>query len=590
MHTKHLDDDGNFPCLVCELKLKTLKALRNHLYRHDPSQKEIRSYRPKGPKGPFECETCQKVVQCYSNFIHHQRSHMNRRTGEIRKRGNPQNPYECPLCHMKVSNTTSFKRHFTNHLETNPFRCKFGGCKKTFGDYYHLTKHIVAVHTKSGKFLKCTVCPSKYCNEYYFQRHYKEHHKGIPCPLQYEPGPINIFNCIPEPFNTTADSTKPPSPEKASKSLNEAENDDRMELESIHIDDRNIKEEFDEDVLDLKGEDNSDTGNSGEVDSEPALVALQNKALIEDPVVLRLQKEDPEGAKLIEILIRLAKRAPTECFKCTICGWSGAWFTYYEQHMKKSHNISPDPDQARVGPSQQKVNSSNNGMGGISLGCGTCGYQSKSSEDLQTHMKIHFGDRNFPCTKCGRRFVTKSRLQVHDKTVHGDGKKFPCEKCHVIVSSKASLAKHLREVHGTKKHFECPTCSKVLTTYLGLKEHKRRHANKSPSKNICQICGQSYSTVHVLSRHIQLVHTRTLTLKRYKKYRNPKTNNIVKAEDNNSSSCSAQAKTELTNSSSEIPVNDVTKPNSETNETPESCQIVQTTGSPSEEDLEIIGF
>jgi len=515
MSETHVDEEGNIVCQICivlhadkepQAFSSTRKFLRHRRSHYNKNNQLVVEKNPK-KKGPFECAVCKKVCPYWSGYIQHLHTHSEKKPRKIVI--DPSKNHECPICQIRLSNITSFKRHFTKHLETNPFRCKFGNCDKTFGDYYHLTKHFMAVHTRSGKLLKCTECPARYCNAYYYQRHYRESHKNVSCPIPFSTSnPMALLSSTSGTVQSVSASNDDSSrKESQDENLSASGNGNEGAKADLTI---VIKEEIDICDMDAENEDDNNSSNAGEVQSEQALVSLQNRALVEDPVVVNMQRDNPEGYKLIADLVRLARSAPKECYKCHKCDWSASSYIFYERHIKSVHNETPkEPKDARVGgpySSEKDVDPN-----ALTVCCGTCGYLTKTTDELTVHMeKEHFGNRKFPCLKCGIRLTSKSSLTEHDHRVHGKGEKFPCGTCDTVCSSKISLKTHMKRKHGPKENFECTTCGKVMTTRLGLNEHMKRH--NGGARSVCQICGQTYANVYVLARHIQMMHTKTLKL------------------------------------------------------------------------------
>jgi hypothetical protein len=501
MKQTHTSSDGSYSCRVCLKKIISLQKFTQHVRIHDKWRVK-KTVRPE-KKGPFECSQCHKILKYNYSYV----AHMNRHEQQLKKNPNrmpstTDRLFPCPLCPTKCSRSISLKRHFTKHLETNPFKCRFQDCKAAFGDHSQLLKHDSNVHSKTGQVFQCLLCPSQFSTPHYLKNHINEKHRGVSYPVQSET--LNNGNADTIDEHNAGEVSAPIPPTtllnsvdiKADVPYDAALNGPsdkldikyRVELESIHIEDRIMEEEF-----------NDDDDGQNELESELGLIDLQNKALVEDPVVIRLERDNPEGFKLIEQLVKAAKKASTNHIHCKLCRWNGLSPVYYEKHMKRVHDIS-------------EAELSNPSSGEVSLICGTCGYKSSSAEDLESHIKSHIGQRKYPCLKCGLRFSEKSRLQRHEKVVHGTAKKFPCKRCPVVCSTKDSLLQHLRR-HKLKDKgmtFKCPVCFKLLASKSGLTVHMNGHSEKDPRRKVCQICKSSFATIDVLKRHIRIVHTKTL--------------------------------------------------------------------------------
>ena len=59
-------------------------------------------------------------------------------------------------------------------------------------------------------------------------------------------------------------------------------------------------------------------------------------------------------------------------------------------------------------------------------------------------------DAKYPCDICGRKFVAKRKVKLHQAAVHGVGdvKTFQCNECWKIFKRKGDLKRHLLRIHG----------------------------------------------------------------------------------------------------------------------------------------------
>jgi hypothetical protein len=502
MKETHANSDGSYNCNMCPKQISSLKKFTKHIKFHNEHHLNKKRSKMK-PKGPFECSECQQIFKYNYAYVAHMSRHEQAKKN-LNENSVPDKPFPCPLCPLKCSNSTSLKRHFTKHLETNPFKCRFRDCKTAFGDHSHLLKHVMCVHSKTGQLLQCLLCSSRFSTPLYLRSHVTKKHKGVAYPTQSDK--LNTGNTMKIVQHVSEEGLVPPTVVQLHSFELEpdVEDDDasndpsdttdikyRVEIESIHIEDRIMEEEFDDD----------DDGQN-ELESELGLIDLQNKALVEDPVVIRLERDNPEGFKLIEHLVKAAKNATAKSIRCKHCMWSGLSPIYYERHMKRVHGVG-EADKEVPNPSSEEV----------SFICGTCGYKSSSAEDLESHMnESHNGEKKHPCLKCGLRFLEQSRLERHEKEVHGTAKKFSCQRCPNVCSNKYEFHKHLRR-HDLKDKgmiIKCSVCLKIFASKNGLNFHMKGHSEKDPRRKVCQICKSSFATIHVLKRHIRIVHTKTL--------------------------------------------------------------------------------
>ncbi|XP_070398260.1 uncharacterized protein [Nothobranchius furzeri] len=121
---------------------------------------------------------------------------------------------------------------------------------------------------------------------------------------------------------------------------------------------------------------------------------------------------------------------------------------------------------------------------------------------LNSHMRVHTGQKTFACEFCEKQFSLKSTLNTHMR-VHTGQKPFACEFCSKIFSQKTTLNNHMR-VHTGQKPFACELCGKRYSVKTTLNKHMRVHTGEKPFA--CELCGKRYSQKTHLNRHMR-VHT-----------------------------------------------------------------------------------
>ena len=78
------------------------------------------------------------------------------------------------------------------------------------------------------------------------------------------------------------------------------------------------------------------------------------------------------------------------------------------------------------------------------------------------------------CEICDKEFKSKSGLQSHFFSVHGDGQKeIKCNICQTKFLSQNKLSSHMKRVHENKKYHKCDSSDKAFCRSGNLKEHKK---------------------------------------------------------------------------------------------------------------------
>jgi len=224
----------------------------------------------------------------------------------------------------------------------------------------------------------------------------------------------------------------------------------------------------------------------------------------EDPVVQHLSKVDPDFVKLLggtsHSSYKYTNYGEEDAFPCKICTRPKVSYSrlyHLLAHMKKVHPEEPVDHQGKISAES-----------GIVFTCGSCGFQTNTSQQLARHMKTH-GIRTFHCPNCSSRFETQVRLDEHKRGFHMAEKRFKCDQCDKAFSKNDSLRYHRKRVHPPPpkdpKELTCKHCAKSFANLRNMNTHLRLH-DKNRVLCYCKICNEKLSCPASLRRHIRLTH------------------------------------------------------------------------------------
>ena len=102
--------------------------------------------------------------------------------------------------------------------------------------------------------------------------------------------------------------------------------------------------------------------------------------------------------------------------------------------------------------------------------CHICDYSASRKDLLKGHIKgVHDNERNEVCPLCGKRFLTRTKLDKHILT-HSDKKLYSCDKCGTKLKNYSCVRSHMMNVHGEK--ISCDICQKDFFKPEGLRRHR----------------------------------------------------------------------------------------------------------------------
>ncbi|XP_044742777.1 uncharacterized protein LOC123305197 isoform X2 [Chrysoperla carnea] len=127
--------------------------------------------------------------------------------------------------------------------------------------------------------------------------------------------------------------------------------------------------------------------------------------------------------------------------------------------------------------------------------CDTCGFAFVSRTKLQAHQKTIHVYTTYSCTQCEYKNFTrvglKNHVRIHHKNSSGtSGSQFPCNECNLSFHTANRLREHVQKTHQTGRNFHCPLCDWSFNHNENLKKHFEFHVEKGHT--ICKVCQQPF--------------------------------------------------------------------------------------------------
>mmetsp|Transcript_7614 Transcript_7614/g.12426 ORF Transcript_7614/g.12426 Transcript_7614/m.12426 type:complete len:211 (-) Transcript_7614:559-1191(-) len=135
--------------------------------------------------------------------------------------------------------------------------------------------------------------------------------------------------------------------------------------------------------------------------------------------------------------------------------------------------------------------------------CGICRRSFMLRHVYTQHMRTHTGEKPFKCVHCNQGFAQTATLSRHLFTHNQDpNTSIACKSCRRTFRLKSSLSRHMDLVHSKTAELECKerSCGRKFTTERRLEDHMRIvHLRPRP---VCNFCDREFTNKASLNSHL----------------------------------------------------------------------------------------
>lgn len=218
----------------------------------------------------------------------------------------------------------------------------------------------------------------------------------------------------------------------------------------------------------------------------------------------------PYNKKFFNGVIAFKMEKVGDHFICHICNESLPSFCTLNRHINKhySNYFCEYCAESFVTEERLKCHLATHEKG--EFPCDRCGKNYASSGKLRSHINsVHLKKRRFKCPLCLEKFAEHNVKLRHMRQYHDYNLQFKCVECNVSFTTRRALTRHRQKEH--LPQFICQICGRSYIQKGLLKVHELAvHGNANFS---CTICSKSYRRKYTLNKHLK---THGKILKEYK--------------------------------------------------------------------------
>ncbi|CAG0917656.1 unnamed protein product [Notodromas monacha] len=138
-----------------------------------------------------------------------------------------------------------------------------------------------------------------------------------------------------------------------------------------------------------------------------------------------------------------------------------------------------------------------------------CMFKGRNAEELLEHSdKVHDNKKPFVCPRCKCEKKTFRRIARHIVELEYNPKRY-CDECGIFFKDSDQVERHINITHLKRSPHVCEECGKTFISKHLMKRHMQHH--KPRLDKLCPICGKCVKGF--LSHHVRAFHNREKRLK-----------------------------------------------------------------------------